>query len=240
MRRSARILAVSDRRRGRARRSPAVARHAARREPTAAARPRLRAGARRRHDYARRRARGAEAARSGRARVRRDRSQAACGRSSTSSAAARSASTRIAAAISEEKDAIEDIYEPFLIQIGFLDRTPRGRVATPRAYGYFGLDAPGKGLTTVVAQGHRTIPRGTRCGGRPTTITSLATYVPPRLLTNADLEKTGRHDRRVDSAANRHSRAAHRRSGRGHVRSREGGGASRRSSAPGSRPTTSA
>ena len=35
----------------------------------------------------------------------------------------------IAAAISEEKDAIEDIYEPFLIQIGFLDRTPRGRVA---------------------------------------------------------------------------------------------------------------
>ena len=48
----------------------------------------------------------------------------------------------IAAAISEEKDAIEDIYEPFLIQNGFLDRTPRGRVATRRAYGYFGLDAP--------------------------------------------------------------------------------------------------
>jgi Holliday junction DNA helicase RuvB len=48
----------------------------------------------------------------------------------------------IAAAISEEKDAIEDIYEPFLIQLGFLDRTPRGRVATSRAYGYFGLTAP--------------------------------------------------------------------------------------------------
>ncbi len=48
----------------------------------------------------------------------------------------------IAAAISEEKDAIEDIYEPFLIQNGFLDRTPRGRVATRRAYGYFGLEAP--------------------------------------------------------------------------------------------------
>ena len=46
----------------------------------------------------------------------------------------------IAAAISEEKDAIEDIYEPFLIQIGFLDRTPRGRVATARAYDYFGLE----------------------------------------------------------------------------------------------------
>src|SRR6187399_1609213 len=48
----------------------------------------------------------------------------------------------IAAAINEEKDAIEDIYEPFLIQAGFLDRTPRGRVATARAYEYFGLAAP--------------------------------------------------------------------------------------------------
>jgi len=48
----------------------------------------------------------------------------------------------IAAAISEEKDAIEDIYEPFLMQIGFLDRTPRGRVATARAYAYFGLEPP--------------------------------------------------------------------------------------------------
>jgi len=52
----------------------------------------------------------------------------------------------IAAAISEEKDAIEDIYEPFLIQMGFLDRTPRGRVATALAYNYFGLTAPGRGL----------------------------------------------------------------------------------------------
>ena len=50
----------------------------------------------------------------------------------------------IAAAISEEKDSIEDIYEPFLIQVGFLDRTPRGRVATARAYDYFGLTAPNR------------------------------------------------------------------------------------------------
>jgi Holliday junction DNA helicase RuvB len=50
----------------------------------------------------------------------------------------------LAAALSEERDAIEEIFEPFLIQIGFLDRTPRGRVATPRAYEYFGLTAPGK------------------------------------------------------------------------------------------------
>ena len=48
----------------------------------------------------------------------------------------------LAAAISEEKDAIEDIYEPFLIQAGFLDRTPRGRIATARAYQYLGLTAP--------------------------------------------------------------------------------------------------
>jgi Holliday junction DNA helicase RuvB len=50
----------------------------------------------------------------------------------------------LAAAMSEERDAIEDIYEPYLIQVGFLDRTPRGRVATARAYEYFGLPAPGR------------------------------------------------------------------------------------------------
>jgi len=44
--------------------------------------------------------------------------------------------------MSEERDAIEDIYEPFLIQIGFLDRTPRGRVATRLAYEHFGVDMP--------------------------------------------------------------------------------------------------
>jgi Holliday junction DNA helicase RuvB len=52
----------------------------------------------------------------------------------------------LAAATSEEPDAIEDIYEPFLIQRGFLERTPRGRVATPRAYEYFGRPTPGRGL----------------------------------------------------------------------------------------------
>jgi holliday junction DNA helicase RuvB len=48
----------------------------------------------------------------------------------------------LAAAISEEADAIEDIYEPYLLQIGFIDRTPRGRVATRRAYEHFGRDVP--------------------------------------------------------------------------------------------------
>jgi Holliday junction DNA helicase RuvB len=50
----------------------------------------------------------------------------------------------LAAAMSEERDALEDIHEPFLIQIGFLDRTQRGRVATARTYEYFGLTAPQK------------------------------------------------------------------------------------------------
>lgn len=45
----------------------------------------------------------------------------------------------LAAAIGEEKDTIEDVLEPYLIQQGFLQRTPRGRMATPRAYQHFGL-----------------------------------------------------------------------------------------------------
>lgn len=45
----------------------------------------------------------------------------------------------IAASISEESDTIEEVYEPYLIQLGFLNRTPRGRVATERAYEYFNV-----------------------------------------------------------------------------------------------------
>ncbi len=45
----------------------------------------------------------------------------------------------VAAVVGEEADTIEDVYEPYLIQIGFLDRTPRGRVATERAYRHFGF-----------------------------------------------------------------------------------------------------
>jgi len=48
----------------------------------------------------------------------------------------------LAAALSEEEDAIEEMYEPYLMQIGMLDRTPRGRVATPRAYQYFNRELP--------------------------------------------------------------------------------------------------
>ena len=43
----------------------------------------------------------------------------------------------IAASIDEEADTIEEVYEPYLIQLGFIDRTPRGRVAMPQAFEYF-------------------------------------------------------------------------------------------------------
>ena len=46
------------------------------------------------------------------------------------------------AQLGEEKDTIEDVVEPFLIQQGFIKRTPRGRVATDRAYRHLGLSAP--------------------------------------------------------------------------------------------------
>jgi Holliday junction DNA helicase RuvB len=48
----------------------------------------------------------------------------------------------LAASISEEKDTIEDVLEPFLMQSGFIQRTPRGRVATEAAYRHLGLTPP--------------------------------------------------------------------------------------------------
>ena len=48
----------------------------------------------------------------------------------------------IAAALSEEEAAIEEVHEPYLMQIGFIERTPRGRLATPAAYAHLGFDAP--------------------------------------------------------------------------------------------------
>ncbi|WP_042345659.1 Holliday junction branch migration DNA helicase RuvB [Bacillus massiliigorillae] len=48
----------------------------------------------------------------------------------------------IAASIGEESSTIEDVYEPYLLQIGFLQRTPRGRIATASAYEHFGMEVP--------------------------------------------------------------------------------------------------
>ena len=48
----------------------------------------------------------------------------------------------IAAASSEEEDAIEEVYEPYLMQLGMLERTPRGRMATVKAYHHLGIKPP--------------------------------------------------------------------------------------------------
>jgi holliday junction DNA helicase RuvB len=48
----------------------------------------------------------------------------------------------IAATIGEEAHTVEDVYEPYLMQIGFLQRTPRGRMLTPRCYQHFGVESP--------------------------------------------------------------------------------------------------
>jgi holliday junction DNA helicase RuvB len=51
----------------------------------------------------------------------------------------------IAASIDEEPDTIEEVYEPYLMQLGFLDRTPRGRIGTERAFEYFGVPRKARG-----------------------------------------------------------------------------------------------
>jgi len=49
----------------------------------------------------------------------------------------------LAATINEEAVTLEDVYEPYLMQLGFLTRTPRGRCVTQKAYEYLGLSVPG-------------------------------------------------------------------------------------------------
>jgi Holliday junction DNA helicase RuvB len=55
----------------------------------------------------------------------------------------------LAAALAEPRDTIEDVYEPYLLQQGFLGRTPRGRIATRKAYEHLGVPFDAKG-----GQGH--------------------------------------------------------------------------------------
>jgi Holliday junction DNA helicase RuvB len=49
----------------------------------------------------------------------------------------------LAASVGEETDTVEDVVEPYLLQLGFLQRTPRGRVATARANAHLGITTPG-------------------------------------------------------------------------------------------------
>jgi Holliday junction DNA helicase RuvB len=58
----------------------------------------------------------------------------------------------LAASISEERGTIEDVLEPYLIQQGYLMRTPRGRVATAKTYQHFGLPAPDRDSDTSALQ----------------------------------------------------------------------------------------
>jgi Holliday junction DNA helicase RuvB len=58
----------------------------------------------------------------------------------------------LAAAIGEEKDTIEDVYEPYLIQAGFIQRTPRGRMATELAFGHFGRRTAGNAASHAKKQ----------------------------------------------------------------------------------------
>ena len=59
----------------------------------------------------------------------------------------------LGAALSEERDTLEDVVDPYLIQQGFIQRTPRGRMLTPRAYGHLGLDVPA-GIKEDLISGH--------------------------------------------------------------------------------------
>ena len=56
----------------------------------------------------------------------------------------------IAAATSEEIETIEDVYEPFLIQLGFLTRTPRGRMVTEHGYAHLGYPAPSENQKKLI------------------------------------------------------------------------------------------
>ena len=114
--------------------------HAAHRQPAAEARARLRRGARRRH-------RSTHDDRARRARAVRGRRASASTRSTARSSARCAARSRgravglgtLAVAVGEAPETVEDVYEPFLLQCGLLERTPRGRVATPAAFEHLGL-----------------------------------------------------------------------------------------------------
>jgi hypothetical protein len=64
----------------------------------------------------------------------------------------------IAASIGEESGTIEDVIEPYLIQQGFLQRTPRGRMATQAAYRHLGLPVPGDDASASQAWAHSSVP----------------------------------------------------------------------------------
>ena len=141
--------------------------HAAHREPVVEARARLRRGARRRPRHARHRARRARAVRGRRARPRQGRP----GDPRRAVPHVRRAGAvglgTLAVAVGEAPETVEDVYEPFLLQCGLLERTPRGRIATPAAFAHLGLHDPrgaGRGSEPVLIAHDRRGARGPRIG----------------------------------------------------------------------------
>jgi Holliday junction DNA helicase RuvB len=130
-----------DRPQRRARDRAALARDAADRQPPAAPRARFRRGARRWRHHPRGRRRRARDARRRCVGTGRDGPQAPA-HGARQVCRGPVGVDNLAAAIGEERDTIEDVLEPFLIQQGFLQRTPRGRLATALAYRHFGLAPP--------------------------------------------------------------------------------------------------
>ena len=143
-----------DRRRRRRRDRPPRARHAADREPDPPPRPRRRRGPARGRDHDRRSpTRRSSCSRSTR-RGSSGSTASSCAPSSRSSAAGRSGLSTLAVALGEEAETIEDVYEPYLLQLGFLQRTPRGQdrhrarprrtsAPTPRGFDALLTSAPG-------------------------------------------------------------------------------------------------
>jgi Holliday junction DNA helicase RuvB len=139
--RSAALLEAPIDRGRRARSRPARARHAAYRQPPAAPRARLCGSEGQRRDHHGHGRPRAEDARRRHRRLRRHGPQAA-GSGAVQVSGGPVGIGNLAAAIGEAADTIEDVLEPFLIQQGYLQRTPRGRIATPLAYKHFGVAAP--------------------------------------------------------------------------------------------------
>ena len=158
VRRSAGILEVEHRARWRARDRGTLARHAASRESPPEAGPRLRRGSRRRRGHRRGRGRSPRAARGRRRPVSTATTARSSARSRSSSPAARSGLSTLAAAVDEEQDTIEDVYEPYLLQQGLLKRTPRGRVITERGFEHLGLPVPDAARAIVLAAALKPLP----------------------------------------------------------------------------------
>ena len=140
MRRSARILGVEVADAAATEIAAPLARHATDCEPDPATRARRRGGAARGRDHGGDRRRGADAARGRRAGLERTDRELLRAIVEKFGGGPVGLST-LAVALGEEPDTVEDVYEPYLLQLGFLQRTPRGRIVTDRGREHVGATA---------------------------------------------------------------------------------------------------